>query len=272
MWRDWVDHLWQDHLRVNPRAGVIRDLLRSRGEVIHNDHLALRTFSHPDFCIQRITPALLQLGYRACATYDFELKKLSSQHFEHPDPQAPKVFVSELLLDRLSAKAQGLIHALLAQCDPGLALSPGFWWRGCDWLPVSMAQYRELNDETEVGAWLATVGFRANHFTVDVKALATFRGLADLNTFLKAEGYPLNLSGGEIKGSPQQGLEQSSTLANRMMIKLADGEMALPTCYDEFALRHQSHDGILFEGFLTESADKIFESTNRTPPPSHRIR
>ena len=262
MWQEWIDHLWQDHLTVNPQAGVIRDLLRERGEVIVNDHIALRTFGHPDFDIKKITPLLIRLGYQPCATYRFEQKKLLSQHFEHLDAAAPKVFVSELQLERLSEAAQFMLGALLAQVEVDLATKQDFCYRGCPWSPITRNQYRDLYAETEVGAWLATMGFRANHFTVRVNDLTTFTGLADLNEFLKNRGFKLNTSGGEIKGSPRQGLEQSSTLAHRMMICLADGELELPTCYDEFAERHRDHQGIIFEGFLTDSADKIFESTN----------
>jgi hypothetical protein len=262
MWEKWIEQLWIDHLRVNPQAGEIRSLLKSKGEQIFNDHIALRTFAHKGIDIESIAPQLIKLGYRSCGDYQFKQKKLLSQHFEHRDAQAPKIFLSELQQHQLSKKSQALIAPLLAQCEMREMEDLNYWGKGCLWHPVTKKAYEELYEETEVGAWLATMGFRANHFTVRVNDLKSFEGLAALNEFLKKHGYRLNTSGGEIKGSAEQGLEQSSTLAHRMLTPLADGELELPTCFDEFALRHKDANGQIFTGFLTNSADKIFESTN----------
>ena len=55
---------------------------------------------------------------------------------------------------------------------------------------------------------------RANHFTVLVNDLTTFKNLLELNAFLKSNGFKLNSAGGEVKGSREVFLEQSSTLAD----------------------------------------------------------
>ena len=110
---------------------------------------------------------------------------------------------------------------------------------------------------------MAAFGFRANHFTVLVNALATFDGLESFNAYLKQAGYQLNASGGEIKGSPEVCLEQSSTLADQVSVDFSDSVQTIPGCYYEFARRYPLPDGSLFGGFVARSADKIFESTNR---------
>ena len=112
-------------------------------------------------------------------------------------------------------------------------------------------------------AWVAAFGIRANHFTVFVNYLKTFKDLPDLNEFLKKNGYKLNSSGGEIKGSPKEYLEQSSTLAHPAEVEFADRKETIPACYYEFAKRYPLPNGKLFQGFVAQSADKIFESTNR---------
>ena len=89
-----------------------------------------------------------------------------------------------------------------------------------------------------------------------------FERIEAVNDFLKEEGYPLNSSGGEIKGNPEQLLEQSSTLADRVEVSFADGVQIIPGCYYEFALRYPDKEGRIFSGFIAGSADKIFESTD----------
>ena len=106
-------------------------------------------------------------------------------------------------------------------------------------------------------------GFRANHFTVAVNALKSLDGIEQLNVLLKDNGFALNASGGEIKGSPKVFLEQSSTMAPEVPVQFSDGSHAIASCYYEFAQRYPLPDGNLFQGFVAKSADKIFESTDR---------
>jgi hypothetical protein len=105
-------------------------------------------------------------------------------------------------------------------------------------------------------------GFRANHFTVSVNALKNFETLVSVNDTLKAAGFALNTSGGEIKGSQEVMLKQSSTLADEALVEFTDGSKMVPSCFYEFARRFPMADGTLYPGFVAASADKIFESTN----------
>ncbi|HCL12507.1 MAG TPA: DUF1338 domain-containing protein, partial [Alteromonas sp.] len=57
----------------------------------------------------------LALGYEAKGDYDFKAKKVTAQHFEHPDPTVPKVFISELRVNEFSTETQRIIHALVEQ-------------------------------------------------------------------------------------------------------------------------------------------------------------
>jgi hypothetical protein len=84
-----------------------------------------------------------------------------------------------------------------------------------------------------------------------------------LNDFLKASGFKLNASGGEVKGTKEVFLEQSSTLANNIDVQFSDGTLNIPACYYEFAKRYPLENGKLYQGFVATSADKIFESTSK---------
>jgi hypothetical protein len=72
----------------------------------------------------------------------------------------------------------------------------------------------------------------------------------------------MNTSGGEIKGSPEQLLEQSSVLADTQELEFREGTHTVTTCYYEFAKRYPMENGELYNGFIAASADKIFESTD----------
>ena len=53
---------------------------------------------------------------------------------------------------------------------------------------------------------------------------------------------------------------------HRQACEFSDGTRTIPACYVEFALRHPDADGALFGGFIADSADRIFESTDRRRP------
>ena len=83
-----------------------------------------------------------------------------------------------------------------------------------------------------------------------------------VNQLLKDNGFRLNDAGGEIKGTPGELLEQSSTRAGILPVTFIEGVFEIPSCYYEFARRYPDADGQLYSGFIAKSADKIFESTN----------
>ncbi|MBL4863131.1 MAG: DUF1338 family protein, partial [Crocinitomicaceae bacterium] len=134
--------------------------------------------------------------------------------------------------------------------------------RGRLWGTASHVYYETLRKESEYAAWTYLYGIRVNHFTVFINSLKQFNGIEEDNTFLKEAGYKMNASGGEIKGTPELLLEQSSVLADLQEIEFEEGKYTIPTCFYEFAKRYKDTDGKLFLGFHADSANKIFESTD----------
>ena len=65
-----------------------------------------------------------------------------------------------------------------------------------------------------------------------------------------------------MKGTKADFLEQSSTMANQVSVKFKQGVFPVLNSYYEFAKRYPLANGKLYQGFVTASADKIFESTN----------
>lgn len=262
--QELLDRLWLDYVERTPQAPRIHALLEGRGEKVVNDHIALRTFDDPRIGIDALARAFTRFGYAQAGSYEFPAKRLRARHYEHAEAELPRVFISELKTAEFSPRLREVVAGLLAEVPEEATADPGFVASGRPW-DVSHEVFDELAGESEYAAWMSAHGFRANHFTVAVHALTTFRGLAELNEFLKRNGFTLNTSGGEIKGKPEIGLEQSSTLAGEIEVEFADGTFVVPGCYYEFAMRHRGPDGKLFSGFVAQSADKIFESTDRQP-------
>ncbi|MEC7815965.1 MAG: DUF1338 domain-containing protein [Pseudomonadota bacterium] len=254
--------LWEQYRAVTPSAARIHTLLNERepGAIV-NDHIALRTFNLAPVRLSALANHFLNLGYKEGGEYHFEAKKLYARHYEHPDPDAPKVFISELLVDQCSPALQTTVQALVDQVAPAAVTAPDFPYSGRHWR-LSYSTYRELMAESEYAAWLAAWGYRANHFTVSLNHLKGLQSVAAINALLKAEGFRINASGGEVKGSPAELLEQSSTLADQVALAFDDQTAVVPSCFYEFARRYPQDDGRLYTGFVAASADKIFESTH----------
>lgn len=255
-------NLWQNYVAVTPSAKNVHRLLgSSQQDDVINDHIALRTFNLEKVGLEKLAAHFIALGYEECGEYQFEAKKLYAKHYEHPDRSLPKVFISELLLDKCSAYLRDTITALVEQIPAEAVTADNFLYSGTHW-QVSQATYEKLLAESEYAAWVSAWGYRANHFTVSVNDLHSFDTLEQVNTALKDAGFLLNTSGGEIKGTAEVYLEQSSTLADLHLVQFSDAVATIPSCFYEFARRYPLANGVLYTGFVAASADKIFESTN----------
>ncbi|RWU12203.1 DUF1338 domain-containing protein [Pseudidiomarina gelatinasegens] len=256
----FFDNLWNDYVQLTPSAAKVHQVL-GQGRSIINDHVAFRTFNIAPVRLAALAKHFEDMGYKACGDYVFEAKKLVAKHYEHSNPRLPKIFISELLVEEFSPELQRIVNALVAQVDAQSVAKPEFLYSGAHW-QISSTDYEQLLEESEYAAWMAAFGFRANHFTVNVNELPDFESLEQVNATLKEAGFQLNTSGGEIKGSREVFLEQSSTMADHTAVRFSDMEKVIPSCFYEFAKRYEIAPDQLYTGFVAASADKIFESTN----------
>ena len=257
------ENLWQQYIAINPQADKIHTLLSQRGETVVNDHIALRTFNTEKLGLINIANHFIDLGYAVIDEYDFAKKKLNAIHLEHTEnSHHPKVFISELITEEFSEEVQDIIAGIDDQVNKINVMQDDFLTSGRTW-NLTFEQYIQLLRESEYAAWTAAFGYRANHFTVSLNHLTTFFNLEDLNGFLLENGFTLNESAGLIKGTPQQFLEQSSTMAAPVNLEFDHSTHIIPGCFYEFAKRYpMPKTGKLYQGFIAASADKIFESTN----------
>lgn len=253
--------LWKQYSTENPSVKAIHALFEKEGEKIINDHIAFRTFNDPRVSKEVLARIFEQAGYTREQDYNFEAKKLTAFHLDHPDEDAPKVFISELLIEEFSEETQKVIRQAIEEIPDTYYNNPKIIFQGRLW-GAEHKVYQQLIKESEYAAWVYAHGYKANHFTILINRLKKINSIEKLNTFVEENGYPLNNSGGLIKGTPKELLEQSSTLADIIDVEFKDGNYKIPSCFYEFARRYPDENGELYGGFIAKSADKIFESTD----------
>lgn len=254
--------LWQPYAAVTPQAQSVQALLQQEGEELRNDHVAFRTYNRGPLPLTRLAEPFLKLGYQESGNYNFEKKRLDAVSYSHPSGEHPRVFISELRVQELSEQNQRLIDTLLARLPEGIDPEDALQAK-IDWPQLPYEDYQSLQAESEYAAWLSAFGIRVNHFTVSVNALKGYPTLESLNQRLVDAGYRLNGGDAPIQGSAACGLEQSSTIADRVDWNFAGDSQKIPSCYYEFAKRYiRPGEKELYDGFVTQSADRIFESTD----------
>jgi hypothetical protein len=262
-YHELFNKLWQAYYDQNPSVRKVYKLFTKNGEQVVNDHIAFRTFNDSRLNIEVIARIFESVGYRSKGEYRFTEKKLRAKHYENDKfANSPKVFISELILEDCSENLQNTIQEVINGISDTEFASNELLFKGSLWGTPVYSTYEKLREESEYAAWLYVYGFRANHFTVSINSLKKFNTIESVNNLLKENGFILNQSGGEIKGSPEMLLQQSSIMADIIKVQFKEGIYEIPSCYYEFALRFKDKNGILYNGFHEKSADKIFESTN----------
>ncbi len=255
--------LWIDYTNKNPQALKIFESFIAEGETVINDHIAFRTFNLPEVNIDVMSKAFLAVGFEEKGSYIFEQKKLFAKHFEHPEkPDAPRVFISQLKVEEFSPFLQTTVKEIIAKIPESVLNSKEIILAGNQWGKPSYEVYQKLREESEYAAWLYVNGFTVNHFTVSVTHLDKLNDIYAVNEFLKNQGYLMNDGAGEVQGTPEELLEQSSVKAELQDIEFMEGIYQVPACYYEFAKRYRDVEGNLYGGFIAKSADKIFQSTD----------
>ena len=263
MQKQIFNELWKRYTAQNPSAQAIHDLFTKEGENVINDHVAFRTFDDPRMNIQILAKKFVKAGYEYKGEYKFEDKHLNAVHLEHPSEEnAPRVFISELILSEFSEDFQNLIKKRINSVGNAYYGDPDMIYKGRVWGKPSYAEYATLRKESEYAAWLYVHGFRVNHFTVSINALKKYDSIEKVNQFIKDCGFEMNASGGEIKGTPEKLLQQSSTLSEIIKVEFEEGTYEIPACFYEFAIRYPDESGEIFSGFIAANANKIFDSSN----------
>ncbi len=259
---DFFSKLWHEYIKITPQAKKIQTIFLNQGETIVNDHIAIRTFDLSPVSLKQLSPLIVQLGYVRLEHYHFDEKHLYAESYIDREGNGPRIFISEFLTQSLNTENQKLVKSFCQQISPHKIQTPAIFTQGRLWPMPEWEAYQSLIKESDYAAWLSVMGLRANHFTISVNHLKKYDTLPRVNQLLLDNGFQLNESGGLIKGTQKQYLEQSSTVADQIKVTFSGGDShKISSCYYEFAKRYRDQNNQLFEGFVVQSADKIFEST-----------
>jgi len=289
-----LDGLMDRYRTRVPDVNRVLDIMKSADLIadyadIENDHIAFRTMGVPQLGIASFEKIFVHHGYERRDAYHFEGKKLDAFWYAPPSPELPRIFVSELRVNDLSADVQAVIRSYTNEvtADPvdSLDLDDGdavdeFLHRPL-WRTPTLQDFQTLAAESEYASWVIYNRYYLNHFTISIHNLpAPFNTVERFNALLEDNGVVLNESGGKAKISRDGLLIQSASVAamvNATFDDGAGGEVTHPISgsYVEFAERRplpaysdlppaQLHRSQRRDGFETANADRIFESTYST--------
>lgn len=289
---DLFDRLWDVYRGRVAYVRTYEEVVRKNNATFFNDHIAFRTFAaqQPLTGIATLSRIFEAIGYRAAGVYQFEDKQLNATHYQHPNFQFPKIFISELRTWALGSASKTVLK-YTAQQRPAIgdellaeltALDQLSVQRRVQILDFVLHQFLELpwprpekseiealNKVSQYAAWVLVHGYSVNHFT----SLVNSHGVDSLNDLdktiraMRQAGVPMK---NEIEGEPGSKLRQSATEAVMIDVDVLDQgkphKMPWSYAYFEFAERNAVVDpatgkSTRFEGFLGAQATNLFEMT-----------
>lgn len=293
--RNFFQKLWKNYLKRVPYAQIYVELLQHKGGKLAIDHIAFRTLKthtgeQPDG-ISDIRHIIKCFGYQPAGKYIFPKKKIDAIHFEHPDKELPKIFVSQLRVEQLPQWAQQRINEAVSDTpyllsDNGIELlnrlcvDNKLTVEGADFLETDLVNYfkrpwdppkketvLQVNDISQYAAWVLLHGNSVNHFAalINEQNVKNWPDLATTSKVLDSKGVPMKES---IEGDTTSVLQQTATHAVKENVEV-DGEDGLEEInwtYAYFELTRRGYtekDGqpVLFNGFLENQARHLFNMT-----------
>ncbi|HAZ49612.1 MAG TPA: DUF1338 domain-containing protein [Cyanobacteria bacterium UBA11369] len=291
------DQLWKNYIsRVN-YAQVYQKMITEAGGTVANDHIAFRslrlTVENKNLGIEHIAQIAAALGYAPAGEYHFPSSHLYARHYRHPkqdELDLPKLFISELIVDKLPNEIAQLIYQTVLS---GLSIDSPTFPSNIEalseseieqfvnqlstvftrpWQPPLKSTVERVNNVTQYGAWVLLHGYAVNHFTgyINRQNTSAYRDIESTAKGLSERGVPMKA---EIEGSRGSGLRQTATHAVKEMVTVLDdtsGELLdIPWTYAYYEIAERNLieiDGgekVLFEGFLDAQAQNLFEMTRK---------
>ncbi len=291
------DTLWERYRERMEYVRKYEGVVAAHQAHFTNDHIAFRTIAcqNPHAGIFMISRIFEALGYHTANCYEFPDKNLSSIHYQHPNAQFPKLFITQLKSWELSLPSRQIIEKSLRGHRPAL---PGDFLadlfnleksgaatraqllktlvRYFAELPWDLPQKKDvlaLDKESQYGAWVLVNGYDVNHFTASVNS-HNVPALDDIDKVvaeMRKAKIPMKK---EIEGEKGTKLRQTSTESAVIEVTVKDGQkkIKIPWTYAYFEIAERPmirdpHTGHLerFEGFLGGQATNLFDMTKRKP-------
>ena len=287
------DTLWGRYRGRNPYVQQYEKLIESHKAIFVNDHIAFRTLAweKPMLGIPMISRLFEALGYSMANCYEFPDKHFSSIHFQHPNPQFPKLFITQLKAWELSPASRATIAKSMASHRPALSDDMMAQLSGLENVSAqdraklleTLVRYFEelpwdmpekeavltLDKESQFAAWVLVNGYDVNHFTasVDSHGVASLDDIEKVQAAMIAAKIPMKK---EIEGERGTKLRQTSTEAAVAPVKVKDGakivEIPWTYAYFEIIQRPMLKNPVSgkmerFQGFLGAQATNLFDMT-----------
>ena len=289
-----LDQLWDQYRRRVTYVADYEQIVAAAGAQFINDHIAFRTIAtqQPLAGIASISRLFEAAGYAPAGQYLFENKHLSAIHFQHSNPEFPKLFISELKAWELPEQAREIIARVTAEQRAGLSTdllssihqldagdapirdlveAAAAQFSVLPWNLPEAADVKTLNEYSQYGAWVLVHGYAVNHFTALVNShlVDSLNGIEKTIAALQAAGVPMKA---EIEGAAGSKLRQSATEAVVVDVDVrqngAPAKMEWTYAYFELAERNPIIDPatgqqVDFHGFLGPQATNLFEMTKK---------
>lgn len=279
-----LDILWAQYKGRVSYAAIYQRMVEERGGRLQNDHIAFRTFNckvgaQPPG-VEGIARVFTALGYAQKDKYVFGDKHLTAWHYEHQtDPRNPKIFISQLEVERLSPATAEIIRKTVADAPDPLAgkkfadlpaeTLAAFFAR--PWGIPKRRDVENANKESQYAAWTLLHGNAVNHFTayINEQNVKEWPDIEATVAALRAAGLPMK---DEFEGERGSKLRQSSTkAATEDADVIGDdgkpGKINWSYAYYELAERGEvpgpGGKPVRFQGFLGPQATNLFEMTKR---------
>src|SRR5258705_5609617 len=275
------DALWDRYRQGVAYVQTYEKVIREAKATFVNDHIAFRTFAtqQPLEGIATISRIFEALGYRAAGSYHFDDKQLSAIHFQHPNQQFPKLFISELRVPELPPDARGLLEKTVKSHRPAIGLEVLAALANLDkdnksaaelmakvvsefhelpWILPAREDVEKLNKISQYAAWVLVHGYNVNHFTslINSHGVPALDDIEKTIAALEKAGVPMKK---EIEGERGSKLRQTATEAVTIDVAVHDrgvpAKMPWTYAYFELAQRDTVVDPatgkkVRFEGFL----------------------
>jgi len=287
------DTLWERYRGRMEYVRMYEKLIEAHKAKFVNDHIAFRTLAwgKPMLGIFMISRIFESLGYSMANCYEFPDKHFSSIHYQHPNPQFPKLFITQLKSWELSAGARATIAKSMSVHRPALSdevlaqlstlekVSTADraklletlvrYFAELPWELPEKNAVLALDQESQFAAWVLVNGYEVNHFTVSVNShgVPTLDDVEKVQTAMVGAKIPMKK---EIEGERGSKFRQTSTEAVVVPVKVKqDGktvEIPWTYAYFEIADRPLMKNPVTgqmerFEGFLGAQATNLFDMT-----------
>jgi hypothetical protein len=288
-----IERLWKEYSATIPNIDAI---LLHQEPIL--DHLAIVDLPSAFSGIKQLSEIFKMLGYQQRGS-DYLPDKMNDfcwlTHHSNCDTKAkealPQIVCGDFRLSELSIVSQNIIMKYTAHIKPfdlsklyDLIQQASKGQQECiaqaadlifnyiyrrKWPLPTLAEYKQINEENPLLAWVLIFGSKVNHFGLSIHLMENFTSLDEYNHYLmRQQLVEFNIKGGFIKGGKECGIEQSSSLGQHITLEIEGGKATLNDSFIEFVWRHSLKPNPImwadyYTNFIAQNANQVVESLYR---------